>query len=189
MEDPDEHDPRRGDPLGEVDVGARRVEVIVVRTHPADEPVLRRQTEGRVALLDGVLLEPDRGGDHVLGLLRGDDETDGVPLPADDIALGSQPHLGLDLGPGGGRGGWVGVDDGGADECQDRGCDEDWSVHGESVDQLRVQRRCLALFSFDEKVPGIRSGRESGESGSELRFGQRFADLDFLIAGGRECPP
>ena len=41
VEDADEHHPRRGDPLGEVDIGARRVEVVVVRTHPADESVLR----------------------------------------------------------------------------------------------------------------------------------------------------
>ena len=67
---------------------------------------------------DGLLLEPDRGGDDILGLLGGDDETDGVPLAANDIALGAQPHLGLDLGPRRGRGGGLGVDDGGADERQ-----------------------------------------------------------------------
>ena len=41
VEDADEHHPRRGDPLGEVDIGAGRVEVVVVWTHPTDESLLR----------------------------------------------------------------------------------------------------------------------------------------------------
>ncbi len=61
-------------------------------------PCVRRQTEGLVALSRWRPLEPDRGGDDVLGLRRGDNETDRVALAANDIALGSQPHLALDRG-------------------------------------------------------------------------------------------
>ena len=70
-----------------------------MRAHPADEPVLRRQPELPVATRDGVPLERHRGGDHVLGLVGGDGKPDRVPLTANHIALRTQPHLGLDLGP------------------------------------------------------------------------------------------
>ena len=106
MKDPDEHHPGRGDPLGEVDVGARRIKVIVVGAHPADDNRVPVKGRTLVALPDGILLEPDCGRDDVLCLLGGDDESGGVALAANDIALGSNPiSFSISARVGGGEGG------------------------------------------------------------------------------------
>ncbi len=121
VEHADQEHPGRHDPLGQVNVHLRRVEVVVVRADAADQWCGRAVT--------GHPLETDGGGDHILRLLGGHREADRIELPAHEVAFRPQTHFRLHLGAR--RRALCARGDGTIQtgRCNDHCCDEDRS-HG-----------------------------------------------------------
>ena len=99
MKDPDEQDPRSRYPFGQVDIDAARIKMVVVRADPTNKSLSIRHPELLILCGEAFVLEPDGGGDDVLGRRFLDYKADGVHLTAYAVAIGWQAHHGLDLCP------------------------------------------------------------------------------------------